>query len=115
MRGRLTAASLGVGIELESRHRTSLFPHRRKMRPVNPAVPMENEKHVSHRDLDGAQNAPPTGLTGVILFGKGPDLKRLFHAASAKPPRPIQKRAAPPIPSADLSSRSSGMLKGARL
>jgi hypothetical protein len=31
---------------------------------------MENGKHVSHRDLDGAQNAPPTGLTGIILFGK---------------------------------------------
>jgi hypothetical protein len=34
-------------------------------------VPVENGKHVSHKGLDGAQNAPPTPLTGIILFEKG--------------------------------------------
>jgi hypothetical protein len=29
---------------------------------------MENEEHVSHRELDGAKNAPPTRFTGIILF-----------------------------------------------
>jgi hypothetical protein len=41
---------------------------------------MENEEHVSHRELDGAQNAPPTRFTGIIVFSKGPVLKRLFQA-----------------------------------
>jgi len=29
---------------------------------------VENGKHVSHKDLDGAQNVPPRRLTGIILF-----------------------------------------------
>ena len=38
---------------------------------ANSAGPIENEKHVSHTTLDGAQNAPPTRLAGIVLFGKG--------------------------------------------
>ena len=56
---------------------------------MNRALPMENEEHVFHRELDGAQNAPPTRLTGIILAGKGPDLKRLFHCIESRVSSPF--------------------------
>jgi len=52
---------------------------------------MENEEHVSHRELDGAQNAPPTRFTGTILAGKGSDLKRLFHEPFAIHGAPVEE------------------------
>ena len=46
-----------LGRNLDVGHRCS--PDRRRLRPVNPAGPVENEEHVSHKDLGRAKNARP--------------------------------------------------------
>jgi len=48
---------------------------------MDPAAAMENEKHVFHRCLDGAQNAPPTGSTRFGLSERGPRLRTYFTMA----------------------------------
>ena len=40
---------------------------------------MENEVHVFHSCLDGAQNAPPTGSTRFALCQRGPRLGTYFN------------------------------------
>lgn len=39
---------------------------------------MENEEHVFHSRLDGAQNAPPTGPTRFAFCQRGPELRTYF-------------------------------------
>src|SRR5437879_2930158 len=59
-------------------HRLLLQPERR----MDPAAAMENEEHVFHSCLDGAQNAPPTGSTRFALCQRGPRLGTYFNAVA---------------------------------
>jgi hypothetical protein len=47
---------------------------------VNPGDPAETKSTFFHKDLGRAKRAP-SGLTGIMLCGKGTDLNKVFHSA----------------------------------